>query len=108
MVLTVIEILTHAVVLHMPCALTKYVVEVVGLNIGDSPVATEVPPHEPLNQFNVAPIPGLPPIVLKVVVPPAQIIIELPVAELAWVDGVPTFTVVLTQVVVLHNPTAFT
>ena len=47
--------------------------------------ATKVPPHEPLYQYQPAPVPNEPPETLSVVLPPAQIVL-VPVIEVAAVE----------------------
>ena len=58
-------------------------------------------------QFQLAPVPRLPPEIASVVEFPEQIG-EVPEAEVAAVDKVLTVIVVLTQVVVLQVPAAKT
>ena len=64
-----------------------------------------MPPHEPVYQFQFAPIPKFPPDMLSVVDTPLQIG-EVPLAEVAAVDNVFTFMVILEHIVVLQNPSA--
>lgn len=45
-------------------------VVVPGVTVMLVPVPTGVPPHEPVNQFHVAPVPNEPPITVNVVEPP--------------------------------------
>lgn len=75
-VCTVIVELKQAVVLHDPTALSQYVVVLVGLNDGDDPDFTRVPPHEPVYQYHEAFVPSDPPVIENVEVPPIQIIEE--------------------------------
>jgi len=67
------------------------------------PVPAEVPPHEPVNHWVVAPVPMLPPVTVSVVLLPLQIVV-VPLAPVGAVDKVFTVTVTLAQVVVLHVP----
>ena len=48
------------VVLHVPSALTKYVVEVVGEMVMVDPLPSRFPPHEPEYHTQFAPLPRLP------------------------------------------------
>jgi hypothetical protein len=65
--LTVIERLLQIVVLHVPSALTKYVVEATGETVIDDPDPTALPPQDALYHLQVAPVPRLPPFTDKVV-----------------------------------------
>ena len=65
----------------------------VGLMVTLSPVPAGVPPHEPVNHCVSAPLPLLPPVTDKVVLPPTQIKI-VPVAPVGAIDNV--FTVPFT------------
>ena len=79
----------------------------VGLKIGDIPEVMYVPPHEPVYQFHVAPVPKLPPFIPKVVLFPGQIGVT-PKAAVADEEIEFKSTVVFTQDVELHIPTALT
>ena len=61
------------------------------------PVPTAVPPQLPLYQFHVAPVPRLPPLTVKFVELPVQILLNgaSDVTEVGSVDGVDTVTVKL-------------
>ena len=59
--LTVIVTLEQLVVLHIPSALAKYVEVCEGLTTNDKPLPKAVPPHEPLNQNQLAEVPKIPP-----------------------------------------------
>ena len=69
----------------------------------ESPVNTNVPPHEPVNHSVIAPVPLLPPATVMVVLPPLQAIVA-PVAPVGAVDKVFTVTVTVPHVVVLQVP----
>ncbi len=60
------------------------------------PVPALVPPQEPLNHSAEAPVPDTPPTKLKVVLPPAHIVV-VPLMLVGAVEGVLTVTVVCTQ-----------
>lgn len=67
------------------------------------PVPTDVPPHEPVYHSATAPAPAAPPLKVKVVDEPEQIVVvpDIPVgAELSAL----IVTVTLAHVVVLHVP----
>lgn len=49
------------------------------------PVPAEVPPQLPLYHLQVAPVPRLPPLIVRVVVFPLHMVV-LPLTELAGVD----------------------
>ena len=57
------------------------------------PLPTNVPPQEPLYHLRVAPVPAEPPVILKVVELPLQIVVELAEADVGAVDAVLTVTV---------------
>ncbi len=80
-VLTVTVVLAQPVVLQVPIALTKYVVVLDGDTLIEFPVPTNVPPQLPLYQFHVAPVPKLPPVTVRVVDDPLQMVVmpEIPV-----------------------------
>ena len=71
------------------------------------PVPTAVPPHELLYHFQLAPVPSVPPLTLKVVVLPKQMVV-VPVIAVAGNEVSPTVTVTLRQMVVLQVPSART
>jgi len=54
-------LLTHAVILHVPSARTKYVVEVVGVTVRLVPEPIDVPPQFPLYHLQDALLPKVPP-----------------------------------------------
>ena len=68
-----------------------------------SPVPMAVPPHELVNHSVMAPVPLEPPVTVKVVEPPGQIVV-VPVAPIGAVDGVLTVTVTSAQPVLLQSP----
>ena len=57
----------------------------VGLKTGDEPDTTYVPAHEPVYQFQFAPVPKLPPVIPSVVAFPMHIGV-VPLADVAGVD----------------------
>jgi hypothetical protein len=55
------------------------------------PVPAEVPPHEPVNHSHVAPVPKLPPVTVRVLEVPEQVlllVIETPVGAVDWLPTV--------------------
>lgn len=68
-----------------------------------SPVPTGVPPHDPVNHSVLAPVPFDPPVTVKVVLLPLQMVV-VPVAPVGAVDSVFTVTVTVVHVVVLQLP----
>lgn len=100
--------LTQTVVLHVPSARTKYIVVVTGLSVGELPVPTSNEPHEPLYQFQVAPLPKVPPAVVNVTEEPWQIVDGFIVSDVGFVELTSRVTVVLTHVVILHKLSALT
>lgn len=83
---------TQVVVLHAPCARTKYVVLAVGDTESVAPEPTRVPPQDPVYHFQLAPVPRDPPATLSVVAPP-QVVAGLALAEVGATDGVLIVTV---------------
>ena len=73
------------VLLQVPSALTKYVVLTVGATVMLAPVPANVPPHDVVYHFQLAPVPRLPPLTERVVFLPRQIVVE-PVIEVAGTD----------------------
>ena len=71
--------------LQVPSALRKYVVVAAGATVTLLPVPTDVPPQLPLYHLQLAPVPRLPPLTLKVVFLPRQIVV-VPVIEVAGTD----------------------
>ena len=74
----------------------------------EMPLPTEVTPHELLYHCHDAPVPKEPPVTVRVVVPPSQIVEGAAEADAGDVDKLFTVTVVLTQAVVLQVPSALT
>jgi hypothetical protein len=101
-VFTIIVVLAHEVILHTFSALTQYVVVTVGLREGEVPEIINDPPHEPEYQFQLAPVPKLPPKVLKIELLPRQILAGEDDADVGEDDEVFTVIIVLTQFVVLQ------
>ena len=67
---------------------------------------TSVPPHEPVYHFQLALVPKLPLVTVKVDGKPVQISVGLAVAVVGATDGVLSVTVAVAHVVVLQSPTA--
>lgn len=82
---TVIVIFLQTVLLHVPSALKKYVVEEVGLTVILDPEPTSVPAHDPLYHFQLAPSPSLPPFTDNVELVPRQMVV-VPLIEVAGKD----------------------
>ena len=74
----------------------------------DVPLPTCVPPQEPVYQTQLALVPKLPLVTVKVEVAPEQIAVGFDVAVVGATDGVFRVTVVFTQLVVLQSPAAHT
>jgi hypothetical protein len=104
---TVTVTLLQMVLLQVPSALAKYVVVAVGDTVMLAPVPAEVPPHDDVYHFQLAPVPRLPPLTDSVVFLPLQIVV-VPVIEDAGTDVSCTVTVTLLQMVVLQVPSALT
>ena len=68
-----------------------------------SPVPINVPLQEPVNHCVIAPVPLEPPVTVKVVLLPVQMVV-LPVAPVGAVDNVFTVTVTVAQEVALQTP----
>ena len=106
-VFTVTVVVTHVVVLHIPSALAKYDVVIVGKTVILVPVPAMVPPHEAVYHLQDAPVPRLPPTTLKTVESPLHIVV-VPEIEEAGVEGVFAVTVTCKQAVLPHVPSALT
>ena len=65
-IFTIKETLLQTVVLHVPSALTKYIVVVVGEIVIEEPFPITLLPHCPANHFQLPPFPRLPPEILNV------------------------------------------
>ena len=72
-----------------------------------NPEVTYCPPHPPIYHLQEAPEPRTPPFRVRVVDEPEHIV-EFPEMEVGAVELLPTCIVMLTQVVVLQNPSALT
>ena len=70
---TIISILKQFVVLHIPSALTQYIVVLAGLTVDEVPELINVPPQETVYQYQLAAVPRLPPVILKLEEEPLQI-----------------------------------
>ncbi len=82
---TVTVTLLQIVLLQVPSALRKYVVVAAGATVTLLPVPTDVPPQLPLYHLQLAPVPRLPPLTLKVVFLPRQIVV-VPLIEVAGTE----------------------
>ena len=78
----------------------------VGLATKLTPEPIRVPPQDPVCQYQLAALPNVPPIAVKVVEPPEQIVDGLGVAEVAGIEFVFTITVFVLHKVELHVPSA--
>ena len=78
-----------------------------GITTEAFPETRYIPPHEPVYQYQLAPVPEFPPLRLKVDEFPAHIG-DMLFAEIGAMDKVLVIIVVLTQFVVLHRPSALT
>jgi hypothetical protein len=67
------------VLLQVPSALTKYVVEDLGETVMLDPVPANVPPHDVVYHLQLAPAPRLPPPTESVVLLPRQIVLVPPI-----------------------------
>ena len=72
----------------------------------ETPLPTGAPPHEPLYHCHEPPVPREPPVTVRVVASPVQIIEGEAEAEVGAIDKLFTVTVVVTQIVVLQVPSA--
>ena len=78
-----------------------------GDTLMEGPVAKNVPPQLPVYHFQLAPVPSVPPVTLRVVEPPAQIVgLTADAVGVVELDCPVTSTEV--QVVVLQVPCALT
>ena len=80
----------------------------VGLTLSVAPVPSNVPPHDPLYQVQLAPVPSVPPVIPNVELPPEHIVARLAVAVVAATELLLTVIVTLLQMVLLHVPSART
>jgi len=79
----------------------------VGVTTIDAPVPINVPPHDPVNHSTIAPVPKIPPVAVKVVLPPLQMVV-VPEMDVGAVDNVFTVTVADAHEVVLQVPVYLT
>lgn len=96
--------LAHAVVLHVPSALTKYVVVVFTGTVILAPVPIAVPPQLPVYHLHVAPVPNAPPCTVKVVVVGPQFDVTVLVAPVGATEL--PFTVIVKVMAVPTHPDA--
>ena len=75
---------------------------------GEAPDITYVPPQEPVNQFQAAPVPREPPATARVVEAPLHKVAGEADPEVGAVDNELTVTATLTHEVELQVPTALT
>ena len=104
-VFTVTVTLAQVVVLQVPSALTKKVVVTFTLVTSDAPVPTAVPPQVPLYHLQVAPVPSVPPVTVKVTLPGPQRLVALALAAVAAVDS-ELMVIVVVAVTAGHPPAA--
>ena len=78
----------------------------VGLTDKLLPVVTSVTPQLPVYHFQLADVPNVPPVTLRVVLWPSQIVDELALAEVAGTDVSRTVMVMFLHTVLLHVPSA--
>ena len=93
------------VLLQVPSALTKYVVVAVGDTVMLVPVPADVPPHDDVYHFQLAPVPRLPPFTDSVVFLPRQIVL-VPLIEVAATEVSLIVSVNDLHIVVLQPPSA--
>ena len=74
----------------------------------DVPFPTSAPPQEPVYHTQLALVPKLPLVTVKVEVEPEQISVGFAVATVGASDGVLRVTVTFVHAVVLQSPTAAT
>ena len=74
----------------------------VGLTVTDEPVPNKVPPQLPEYHVQLAPVPRLPPLTVRVVLPPLQMVV-VPVIPVAAAERLLTVTVTLVPPVVLEH-----
>ena len=108
LICTIISLLRQPVVLQYPSPLTKYIAVVVGVRFSVTPLPMDVPEQPPLYQYQLPPLPKIPPVTLNVVEPPIQRVDNVDVIELAPVEPVFTSISLLAHVVVLHAFSALT
>lgn len=104
--LVLIVMLWQAVVLQAPTAFTKYVVVDAGFTAMELPLPTAVPVQLPLNHCQLAPVPRLPPLTVRVVVEPAHTVALLADADAGAELRELTVITVDTQAVFPQEPSA--
>lgn len=77
-------------------------------NIPLALLAIKVPPHAPVNNCQLAPVPSEPPLTVRVLLPPEHKVAGDAVTEVGFTELVFTVTGVLAHAVVLQSPDAFT
>jgi len=65
-----------------------------------------VPPQDPVYQYQLPPLPKAPPVAVRVVEPPEQIVVGFVTAEVAGIELVLTITVFVLHKVELQVPSA--
>ena len=80
----------------------------VGVTDNELPLPSREPLQLPLYHFQVAPVPKLPPVLVRVVLWPLQIVVALALAEVTGVDVSFTVKVIFLQTVLLQVPSART
>ena len=76
-VLTTTVIEAQTVLLHVPSALAKYVVVAVGetvIEVMPLNAGSAVPPHDPLYHFHIPCAPRVPPLIVRVMLSPVQML----------------------------------
>ncbi len=91
--------------LQIPSARRKYVVVVAGATVTLLPVPTDVPPQLPLYHLQLAPVDKVPPLALKVVFCPRQMLV-IPIIDVAGTEESLTVKTNDLHTVVLQNPLA--
>ena len=80
----------------------------VGVTDNELPLPSGAPLQLPLYHFQVAPVPKLPPVLVRVVLWPLQIVVALALAEVTGVEVSFTVKVIFLQTVLLQVPSART
>ena len=80
----------------------------VGVTDNELPLPSREPLQLPLYHFQVAPVPKLPPVLVRVVLWPLQIVVALALAEVTGVEVSFTVKVIFLQTVLLQVPSART
>ena len=79
-----------------------------GLTTIEAPLPAGVPLQLPVNHCQLAAVPRVPPFTVNVALLPEHKLLVLVLIEVGAVEFIFTLTSVLAQLVVLHEPTAFT